>query len=152
MRYHHTCIEMAETKETVPRMGGNRTPRTPTGQGMQIHATRSSNCLAGSNIWQNKKQKQSKPSDPAIPLQGRTQQKCKQVFTKRWALSVNSSISPNSRTLGFTPGPTKNNVNKLPAVYSHKTILHVIKMNDRDNFSYMDESHKWDFEQKVPDT
>ena len=71
---------------------------------------------------------------------------------QKMVLSVNSSISPNSRTLEFTPGPTKNNVNKLPAVYSHKTILHVTKMNDRDNFSSTDESHKWDFEQKVPDT
>lgn len=71
---------------------------------------------------------------------------------QKMALSVHSSISPDSWTLGFTPGPTKNDVNKFIVVYSHKTVLHVIKMNDRDNFSYMDESHKWDFEQKEPET
>ena len=71
---------------------------------------------------------------------------------QKMALSVHSSTSPDSWTLTLTPGPTKNDVNKFIVVYSHKTVLHVIKMNDRDNFSYMDESHKWDFEQKEPET
>lgn len=43
-------------------------------------------------------------------------------------------------------------MDKLIVVYSHKTVLHTMRMNNQDNLSRMDESHKWDFGQKKPDT